>query len=373
MTAPEKMQLQRTSRDPEQLRLRLERWLGGVLGPGAAPTVSDLSGTDANGMSSDTTLFRARWQDGDELRDESLVARIAPDADDVPVFPAYDMQGQFDTIRLAGELASVPVPKPWWCETDSAPIGAPFFVMSRVDGVVPPDVMPYPFGDNWLYDASRDEQRRLQETTVEAIAALHDIADAPASFGFLERPEPGSSHLRRHVARTRAWYDMVADSGARSPLIETGFEWLDAHWPTHESPPVLSWGDSRVGNVLYDGFRPVALLDWEMAGLGPRELDIAWICYAHIVFQDLATSLGLPGMPEFLAIDDVATQYESLTGHAPRDLPFFMAYAALQWGTVFLRTGQRSAHFGEREMPTDPEELILNRARIATMLTDRFT
>lgn len=372
MTAPEKMQLQRTSRDPERLRRRLERWLTGVLGPAAAPSVSDLAGTDANGMSSDTTLFRARWTEAGELRDEQLVARIAPDPADVPVFPAYDMRAQFETIRLAGELAGVPVPRPWWCETDPAPIGSPFFVMSRVEGSVPPDVMPYTFGDNWLFDATSDQQRRLQRATVEAIAALHDVRDAPSRFAFLERPEPGDSHLRRHVTHTRAWYDMVAGSGARSPMIEAGFAWLDAHWPRYEGPPVLSWGDSRIGNVLYDDFRPVALLDWEMAGLGPPELDVAWIVYAHLVFQDLAASLGLPGMPDFLAADDVAEQYEALTGHAPRDLPFFMAYAALQWGTVFLRTGQRSARFGEREMPANVEDLILNRAHIETMLTDRL-
>ena len=52
------------------------------------------------------------------------------------------------------------------------------------------------------------------------------------------------------------------------------------------------WGDSRVGNVLYQDFRPVAVLDWEMATLGPREMDVAWIIFAHMVFQELA---GLAG------------------------------------------------------------------------------
>ena len=56
--------------------------------------------------------------------------------------------------------------------------------------------------------------------------------------------------------------------------------------------PVLAWGDSRIGNVLYEDFRPVAVLDWEMATLGPRELDVAWIIFAHKVFQELA---GLAG------------------------------------------------------------------------------
>ena len=63
---------------------------------------------------------------------------------------------------------------------------------------------------------------------------------------------------------------------------------------------MLVWGDARVGNVLYEDFRPVAVLDWEMATLGPREMDVAWIIFAHMVFQELAGLAGLPGLPGFM-------------------------------------------------------------------------
>ena len=58
------------------------------------------------------------------------------------------------------------------------------------------------------------------------------------------------------------------------------------HWPADEGPTVLSWGDSRIGNVMYRDFEPVAVLDWEMAGLGPREVDVGWFIYAHRVFEE---------------------------------------------------------------------------------------
>ena len=358
MTTPANTPMQRSSRDPEVLRDRLERWLAATIGPESAPVVTELVGTDANGMSSDTVLFRARWTDDNGQHDERLVARIAPDAADVPVFPSYDMQAQFDTIRLVHTLTDVPVPEPRWCEPAGSALGAPFFVMGRVDGVVPPDVLPYTFGTNWLFDASVEQQRRLQDSTVEAIAALHSIDDAPQRFPFLQRPELGATHLRRHVAHTRAWYDMVRSDGGVSPLVDAGFAWLDAHWPDDADDAVLAWGDARIGNVIYDDFAPVALLDWEMAGLGPRELDVAWLICGHLVFQDLATALGLPGLPDFLQRADVCATYEKLTGYAPRDLDFYLLYAAVQWGVVFLRTGQRQTHFGEREKPADPEDYI---------------
>jgi len=356
--------MRRSSRDPEVLRTRLQEWLGRQLGVSTSPVVHDLSGTEANGMSSDTLLFRATWHDDDGPHDEALVARVAPDNADVPVFPTYDLPGQFETVRLVRELSTAPVPEPLWCEPDASLLGAPFFVMRRVDGQIPPDVLPYPFGGNWLYDATPGDQQRLQASTVQAIAALHEIADAPQRFAFLERDDRGDTHLRRHVAHTRAWYDMVAADGCRSELVESGFAWLEQHWPADTDNAVLSWGDARIGNVIYRDFTAVALLDWEMAGLGPRELDVAWLVVAHEVFQELAAMLELAGMPDFLREEDVCNHYTALTGHEPRDLDFYRRYAALQWGIVFLRTGRRQAHFGEREMPADPEELIYNRPQL---------
>ena len=371
MTTPAANPVKRSSRDPEVLRGRLEQWLSTRVDTVDGPHVGALSGTDANGMSSDTVLFDATWRDRDGTSyDERLVARIAPDLDDVPVFPWYDMTGQFETIRLVHELTDVPVPTPRWCETDPAAIGAQFFVMNRVDGVVPPDVLPYPFGDNWLYDADPRDQRRLQESTVEAIASLHAIDRATERFPWLERSEAGDSRLRRHVAHTRAWYDVVAREGAPSPLVERAFAWLVKHWPDTESDPVLCWGDARIGNVIYDDFTPAALLDWEMAGLGPRELDVCWLVCGHLVFQDLTVALGLPGMPDFLRPEDVAGHYQSLTGYEIRDLDFHLAYAATQWAVVFLRTGQRQAHFGERELPDNLEELIYSRDLLDRMISN---
>jgi aminoglycoside phosphotransferase (APT) family kinase protein len=365
-------ELQRTSRDPEQLRQQLQTWLAARLPVDARPAVTDLEATSANGMSSETVLFRATWHDSDAAHDEALVARVAPDAVDVPVFPSYDMDRQFRIVQLVGELTSVPIPRVLWSEPDAHAIGAPFFVMERVSGEVPPDVMPYTFGDNWLYDAPGAKQQQLQDRTVSVLTELHGLSGADDRFAFLQYADDGDTPLRRHVNNRRAWYEYVAAADRRSPLVDRVFEWLDAHWPSHESDAVVSWGDSRIGNVMYEDFAPVAVLDWEMVGLGPRELDIAWLVFAHRVFQDLATGYGMPGMPEFLRWDDVASAYEKATGYAPRDLEFYGIYCAVQWAIVFLRTGQRSVHFGERESPAEVDEFIMHRDSVERMLAGTY-
>ena len=177
-TMPAAPEMHTSSRDRDTLGRQLEAWMAGVLPAGADPEVHEARGRDTNGMSSDTVLFRASWLDPEGKRtDHDLVARIAPDDADVPVFADYDLRRQFDAMRIVGELTDVPVPDVHWFEPGAHVVGSPFFVMDRVDGRVPPDVMPYNFGDSWLFDASRDDQAHLQTATVAAIAALHAIED----------------------------------------------------------------------------------------------------------------------------------------------------------------------------------------------------
>ncbi len=145
-----------------------------------------------------------------------------------------------------------------------------------------------------------------------------------------------------------------------STTVEQALTWLEDNFPTDvaAAEPVLAWGDSRIGNVLYEDFRPVAVLDWEMATVGPRELDVAWIIFAHMVFQELAALAGLPGLPEVMREEDVRATYQRLTGVELGDLRWFYVYSGVIWCVVFMRTGARRVHFGEMERPEDVESLF---------------
>ena len=135
---------------------------------------------------------------------------------------------------------------------------------------------------------------------------------------------------------------------------------------------MLSWGDARIGNVLYRDFEPVAVLDWEMAALGPAELDLAWLVTLHAFFEDVAKPFGLPGLPDLLRREDVVATYESLTGYTPRDLDFYCVYAATRHAIIMSRIGRRAIHFGEAEMPADVDELIPHRVMLQSMLAGEF-
>jgi aminoglycoside phosphotransferase (APT) family kinase protein len=356
---------QTSTRDYGVLRTQLEAWLQDRL-PGAK--ISELTVPSSNGMSSETVLFDVDVP-GEAVR--NLVARIAPDPAADPVFSRYDMELQFRTMEMVKEHTDVPVPVVYWLETGATAIGAPFFVMERIEGIVPPDVMPYTFGDNWFFDASLEQQEVLEHRAIEVLAALHELApEGPA--GFLVPPGDERSALRRHVSEQRDYYEWVAGDGNRSPLIELGFEWLEEHWPAHEGDPVFSWGDARIGNMMFEDFSPVAVLDWEMASVGPREIDLGWMIYIHRFFQDLVEDLGMPGLPHVLRRAAVADYYEQITGYAPRDLDFFTLYAALRHGIVMFRIARRQVTFGESEMPANPDEAILHHVHLRNMIEGNY-
>lgn len=170
----------------------------------------------------------------------------------------------------------------------------------------------------------------------------------------------------------RAYYDWVVDGLPRSPLIESAFDWLDKHWPADEGPAVLCWGDARIGNIVYDGFEPAAVLDWEMAAFGPRELDLGWTVYLHRFFQDLTVSFGQPGLPDFLRRDHIEARYAELTGHTPGAMEFHTLYAALRHAVVMLRIAYRQLHFGEVRAPEDPDALILHRDSLEAMVRGTY-
>ncbi|QNJ95194.1 phosphotransferase family protein [Mycolicibacterium fluoranthenivorans] len=361
--------LQHSSRDVSTVPAAIAQWLGTQLPGHGTPTVTVESGVDANGMSSETILLTVDW-DGTQQR---LVARVAPTDADVPVFSSYRLDHQFELMRQVGELTDVPVPRVRWIDTTGDVLGTPFFLMDRVDGIVPPDVMPYTFGGNWFADAQVDRQRELQDSTVEVLAALHSIPDAAQRFAFLsESDPPGDTPLARHFGWLKDWYEFSVPDIGRSELVERALGWLADNFPAEvaATTPVLAWGDSRIGNVLYEDFRPAAVLDWEMATVGPRELDVSWIIFAHMVFQELAGLAGLPGLPDVLREEDVRATYERLTGATLGDLRWFYIYSGVIWCCVFMRTTARRVHFGEMDKPEDVESTFYHASLLRRLLED---
>lgn len=356
-----------TTRDPAELHERLTGWFEHTLGPQSSPRLSAFSSPGKAGMSSETLLFDMQWHERGSTRSGSFVARLPPPADAFPLFPRYDFDLQVGVMRLIARHSTVPVPDVPWQERSSEALGAPFFVMERIAGEMVPDNPPYVFG-GWLADGSREEQHLAAQEMLQVITAIHDIQASEEELAFLHIDHPGDTALRRHFARERALYEW-GRNGLRFDLVERLFDWLEAHWPADEGRPVLSWGDARPANALWRAFRVVAVLDWELAMLGPREMDVGYLIFFHCYFRHIAKQIaGIDAMPDFLRRDAVVAQYEALSGVQLTDIDWYISYALLQQSVIDIRVSQRRILFGEMERPQSSDEYLYGRQLIERVL-----
>jgi aminoglycoside phosphotransferase (APT) family kinase protein len=351
-------------RSLDELAPALNAW---ALATFAEPVAVANVDSPGNGMSSETVLFDVH--NVAEGGVDRFVARLAPLPDLYPVFPAYDLDLQRRCMDLVRAATDIPAPEVAFLERDSSWLQTPFLVMRRIDGDAPPDIPPYVF-EGWILDATPEQRRRLQDSSVSILARLHEITPVTHDLTFLAQPDHGATALDQQLGYQR-WYYEWARNGVSYPLIERTLAWLDENRPI-EGAPVLNWGDARIGNILYRDFEPVAVLDWEMATVGPREVDVAWMIFLDRFFDDLAERFGLAPIPGFMERADIVSTYEQLTGHALQALEWFEVLAALRFAIVSVRTSTRGIAYGQMEPPADPDDLIMFRGLQEQMLDGTY-
>jgi len=300
-------------------------WLGHQLGGGVE--ITQWTAPEGVGHSNETILVDALTGKNEPL---SLVVRI--EAALPAVFPRYDLGLQCACMRGVAEHSDVPVPHVRWLESAKSVFGRPFYVMDRIDGLVPTDRLPYTLS-GWLFDATPEQQRVLFDASIDAMAALHAIDWRKADLEVLDRPEHGPVGLTQQLGWWMSFSKWVC-AGRPQPTLDGASSWLRDHVPVPSGPTVLSWGDARISNIMYRDFRPVAVLDWEMAMLGPGEIDLAFFLFFQRFFSQ---GLGVPDLPGFPSRDEAIARYERRAGRKLDDLFFYEAFAAWRNAVVMLR------------------------------------
>jgi aminoglycoside phosphotransferase (APT) family kinase protein len=358
-----------SSRDPTSLLAGLTDWFSHTMGVESRPRLTSFGSPGKAGMSSETLLFDLDWEENGVARHGAFVLRLPPPEDSFPIFPEYNLDLQVDAMRLVSRGGTVPVPRIPWQERNSKALGAPFFIMERIDGAMVPDNPPYIFG-GWLADATPAQQIRVQRELVTILTGVHNVNASLVERNFLEIDRPGASPLCRHFARERTLYEWGRNS-MHFPLVEALFDWLAAHWPRVESPAVVIWGDARPGNVLWRDFHATAVLDWELATIGPREMDVGYLIFFHQYFRHVARVVaGRDPMPQFLRRNDVVNTYQEIAETKLTDIDWFITYGLLQQAVVEIRLSQRRILFGEMERPADTNDYLYSRRMIEQILAD---
>lgn len=281
----------------------------------------------ASGYSSETLVVDvARTTRGREAVDH-WIARLPPAGGGI--FPTYDLERQArvqEALIRAGARAAMPVA----VELDERWLGAPFLLMERIEGHTLPEQPSYVAGGA-LFEAGPDTQRRVHTDFVDALAGVHRLDwDALHLDSLTPAAERGLVHDLR---RARDYLTWAADGDAPAILTDA-LTWLGSTRPDPEPPLSLCWGDPRLGNVVFgDAFEQRALLDWEMASIGPAEMDLAWFVGLHEV-SAAGAGRDLEG---FLDHDAVLARWADGVGRDPVDYGWFEVLSLVRSDSIFLR------------------------------------
>ena len=192
----------------------------------------------------------------------------------------------------------MPVPQPVALCTDPEVIGAPFYLMHVVDGVVVRDRVPAPL------DSDPGAPRACALALVDALAGIHAFdwrAGGLADFG---RPD---GYLDRQVPR---WLGQLERYKTRPlPEVDEAGRWLAEHTPPMQ-PPAVIHGDYKLDNVMFAPRLPVelvAVVDWEQSTVGDPLVDLGWVIG---LWPEPGERMTLAGASPFAAAADVPTRAE---------------------------------------------------------------
>ncbi len=322
-------------RDLDATRKSLERWLAHKLPEARDVRVSMLGGPDTTGFSNDTLMFDGTWCEAGESRREPLVVRIEPTGH--RVFPEYDLSRQYRIQSLLRET-DVRVARMFWEERDESVLGAPFYVMERVEGRIPTDNPPYHVG-GWVTEIEPDQRTALWWSGLDVLTRIHRLDWKGLGLAFLEREGGGETPLERDLAYYERYLDWAwSRHEAPHPVCAPALEWLREHRPREREPTLLSWGDARIGNMIFREARCVAVLDWEMATLASPEADLGWWLFLD---HHHSAGLGAPRLSGFPERAETIAHYEERTGHRCRHLPYYERLAAFKFSVIMVRLAQQ--------------------------------
>src|SRR5262249_44446605 len=154
-----------------------------------------------------------------------------------------DLAMHYRMYETMAAVPSVPTPAVLGYEPDPTVVGAPFFVMEKIDGVIPTD-NPSWLAEGFVADASPAQRRALWERTGALLPEMHRLDPEPFAFLRTGAAADGVGDCLDYWMRSLRW----AKPSRPVPLTEDAEAWLSANRP---ATTALSWGDSRLPNVIY--------------------------------------------------------------------------------------------------------------------------
>jgi aminoglycoside phosphotransferase (APT) family kinase protein len=313
-----------------------------------------------SGFSADIFFVDVTYQDKNGAHARTLVVRVQPQTFEVVY--GSDLKIQANMMSALNTRGNVPVPDWIGLEEDISLLGAPFLVMGRVEGQSASQRPNYNL-EGFLVGFTPEQRLQAWTNAIEAFSKLHAL-DWRDGFTFLDRPDRGAPGLDQFINYLVEWH-RFAGNGRAMPIADAALDYIVKNRPA-ESDVCVLWGDPTPSNTMFRADGSVAaLIDWELASLGPPELDLSWWLYFDDLFGRRFGVQRLPGLP---SRDETIAIYEAATGRRMQHLDYYDIVAALRMALVAVGAFDRQVSLGNIQ----PDNKSLNANFMTLYLAEKL-
>ena len=261
-----------------------------------------------------------------QFGDRQMVLRRPPFGSKVK--SAHDMGREFHVLSKLHD-AYAPAPKVLLYCDDAFILGAPFYLMEPISGIIlrrdPPPALPF----------KPETAHRLCESFIDNLARLHSIDYAGIGLGDLGRPQ---GYLERQV---RGWIDRYHGSKTHNlPEIERISEWMQRNLPSTNGAALIH-NDYKFDNVILDPndlTKIIGVLDWEMCTLGDplSDLGTALAYWVEAEDSDDLQKLrwGPTNLPGSMTRRELVERYAHVSGRDVSNMGFYVVFARFKVAVI---------------------------------------
>ncbi|MDQ3472356.1 MAG: phosphotransferase family protein [Acidobacteriota bacterium] len=250
-----------------------------------------------------------------------------------PVAPtAHNMPREYHLLSVIHPHFPL-APKPLLLCEDPDVIGAPFYLMERRQGLIVRQSLPPPF------DEDLDARRRLSETVVDTLAALHAVDIHATNIVSIGKPE---GLVRRQV---QGWAErwQRSKTGAREQM-ESVIRWLEEHLPPESGSDAATivHNDFKLDNLMLaldDPAHVIAVLDWEMTTVGDPLIDLGlvltyWTMRGPQHGEQNRSLTAVTNGPGWFTREEIIESYKTKTGRDVSHIVFYEVFARFKVAVV---------------------------------------
>jgi aminoglycoside phosphotransferase (APT) family kinase protein len=251
---------------------------------------------------------------------------------------AHDMAREYNVQKYLAPFYPVLPEMIALCQDESV-IGCDFYVMKRIEGIIPRANLPK--------ELQLDEQQ-VQQLCLNVLDKLIELHQVPYQGTELEKLGKGEGYCRRQVEGWDARYSMALTPNV--PDFAFVREWLQQHIPADSKTCVIH-NDWRFDNVILDPQQPtqvIGVLDWEMATLGDPLMDLGSALAYWIQDDDDALMKSSRRQPTnlkgMLTRQQVVDYYLDKTGLKPDNWAFYEVFGLFRLAVIAQQIYYRYYH-----------------------------